>query len=157
MNRSKTNVAVGLFVALGMAATVFMALKVGNLVSFDSGAGYRLEARFDNIGGLRVRAPVKSAGVVVGRIEAVYLDKDTYEAVAQLRIRPEYRFSNDTIAAILTSGLLGEQYLSLDAGGDSRYLADGERIVKTQSAMVLEKLIGQFLYNKAAESSGDRK
>ena len=157
MNRSKTNIAVGLFVALGMAALVFMALKVGNLVSFDSGAGYRLEARFDNIGGLRARAPVKSAGVVVGRIEAVYLDKDTYEAVAQLRIRPEYRFSNDTIAAILTSGLLGEQYLSLDAGGDSRYLVDGERIIKTQSAMVLEKLIGQFLYNKAAESSGDRK
>jgi phospholipid/cholesterol/gamma-HCH transport system substrate-binding protein len=157
MNRSKTNIAVGLFVALGMAALVFMALKVGNLVSFDSGVGYRLEARFDNIGGLRVRAPVKSAGVVVGRIEAVYLDKDTYEAVAQLRIRPEYRFSNDTIAAILTSGLLGEQYLSLDAGGDSRYLVDGERIIKTQSAMVLEKLIGQFLYNKAAESSGDRK
>jgi len=157
MNRSKTNIAVGLFVALGMATLVFMALKVGNLVSFDSGAGYRLEARFDNIGGLRVRAPVKSAGVVVGRIEAVYLDKDTYEAVAQLRIRPEYRFSNDTIAVILTSGLLGEQYLSLDAGGDSRYLVDGERIIKTQSAMVLEKLIGQFLYNKAAESSGDRK
>jgi len=157
MNRSKINIAVGLFVALGMAALVFMALKVGNLVSFDSGVGYRLEARFDNIGGLRVRAPVKSAGVVVGRIEAVYLDKDTYEAVAQLRIRPEYRFSNDTIAAILTSGLLGEQYLSLDAGGDSRYLVDGERIIKTQSAMVLEKLIGQFLYNKAAESSGDRK
>ena len=157
MNRSKTNVAVGFFVALGIAATVFMALKVGNLVSFDSGAGYRLEARFDNIGGLKVRAPVKSAGVVVGRVEAVYLDKATYEAVAQLRIRPEYRFSNDTIAAILTSGLLGEQYLSLDAGGDSRYLDDGERITKTQSAMVLEKLIGQFLYNKAAESSGDRK
>jgi phospholipid/cholesterol/gamma-HCH transport system substrate-binding protein len=157
MNRSKTNVAVGAFVALGMAAIVFMALKVGNLVSFDSGAGYRLEARFDNIGGLKVRAPVKSAGVVVGRVEAVYLDKQTYEAVAELRIRPEYRFSADTIAAILTSGLLGEQYLSLDAGGDSRYLADGERILKTQSAMVLEKLIGQFLYNKASESSGDRK
>ena len=157
MNRSKTNVAVGAFVALGMAAVVFMALKVGNLVSFDSGAGYRLEARFDNIGGLKVRAPVKSAGVVVGRIESIYLDKQTYEAVAELRIRAEYRFSADTIAAILTSGLLGEQYLSLDAGGDSRYLADGERIVKTQSAMVLEKLIGQFLYNKASESSGDRK
>ena len=157
MNRSNTNIAVGLFVALGVAATVFMALKVGNLVSFDNGAGYRPEARFDHIGGLKVRAPVKSAGVVVGRVEAVYLDNATYEAVAQLRIRPEYRFSNDTIAAILTSGLLGEQYLSLDTGGDSRLLDDGERIVKTQSAMVLEKLIGQFLYNKAAESSGDRK
>ena len=157
MNRSKTNVAVGAFVALGMAAIVFMALKVGNLVSFDSGAGYRLEARFDNIGGLKVRAPVKSAGVVVGRVEAIYLDKQTYEAVAQLRIRPDYQFSPDTIAAILTSGLLGEQYLSLDAGGDSGYLSDGQRIVKTQSAMVLEKLIGQFLYNKASESSGDKK
>lgn len=157
MNRSKTNVAVGFFVALGISATAFMALKVGNLVSFDSGVGYRLEARFDNIGGLRVHAPVKSAGVVVGRIEAIHLDKETYEAVAELRIRPEYRFSNDTIAAILTSGLLGEQYLSLDAGGDSRYLADGERIIKTQSAMVLEKLIGQFLFNKAAETPGDRK
>ena len=157
MNRSKTNVAVGAFVALGMAAIVFMALKVGNLVSFDSGAGYRLEARFDNIGGLKVRAPVKSAGVVVGRIESITLDKQTYEAVAQLRIRPEYQFSADTIAASLTSGLLGEQYLSLDAGGDSRYLSDGERIVKTQSAMVLEKLIGQFLYNKASESSGEKK
>jgi phospholipid/cholesterol/gamma-HCH transport system substrate-binding protein len=157
MNRSKTNVAVGFFVALGMVALAFMALKVGNLVSFDSADGYRLEARFDNIGGLRVRAPVKSAGVVVGRVEAIRLDKDTYEAVADLRIRPEYRFSNDTIAAIVTSGLLGDQYLSLDAGGDSLYLKDGERIIKTQSAMVLEKLIGQFLYNKAAESSGDRK
>ena len=157
MNRSKTNVAVGAFVALGMAAIVFMALKVGNLVSFDSGAGYRLEARFDNIGGLKVRAPVKSAGVVVGRIESITLDKQTYEAVAELRIRPEYQFSADTFAAILTSGLLGEQYLSLDAGGDSRYLSDGERIVKTQSAMVLEKLIGQFLYNKASESSGEKK
>jgi phospholipid/cholesterol/gamma-HCH transport system substrate-binding protein len=94
---------------------------------------------------------------VVGRVEAIHLDKETYEAVAELRIRPEYRFSNDTIAAILTSGLLGEQYLSLDEGGDSRYLADGERIIKTQSAMVLEKLIGQFLFNKAAETPGDRK
>lgn len=157
MNRSTTNVAVGAFVALGIVALVFMALKVGNLVSFDSAEGYRLEARFDNIGGLRVRAPVKSAGVVVGRVEAIHLDGTTYEAVAQLRIRPEYRFSTDTIAAIVTSGLLGEQYLSLDAGGDSLYLKDGERVIKTQSAMVLEKLIGQFLYNKAAESSGDKK
>jgi phospholipid/cholesterol/gamma-HCH transport system substrate-binding protein len=94
---------------------------------------------------------------VVGRVESIHLDRDTYEAVAQLRIRPEFRFSTDTIAAIVTSGLLGEQYLSLDAGGDSLYLKDGERFIKTQSAMVLEKLIGQFLYNKAAESSGDKK
>jgi phospholipid/cholesterol/gamma-HCH transport system substrate-binding protein len=157
MTRSRTNLAVGFFVALGMAAVVFMALKVGNLASFDNGAGYRLEARFDNIGGLKVRAPVKSAGVVVGRIEAIYLDGETYEGVVQLRVKPEYRFTTDTIAAILTSGLLGEQYLSLEAGGDPRYLAEGDRITKTQSAMVLEKMIGQFLYNKASESSGDRK
>jgi phospholipid/cholesterol/gamma-HCH transport system substrate-binding protein len=157
MTRSRTNLAVGFFVALGMAAVVFMALKVGNLASFDNGAGYRLEARFDNIGGLKVRAPVKSAGVVVGRIEAIFLDGETYEGVVQLRIRPEFRFTSDTIAAILTSGLLGEQYLSLEAGGDPRYLAEGDRITKTQSAMVLEKMIGQFLYSKASESSGDRK
>jgi len=157
MNRSRTNLAVGFFVALGMAAVVFMALKVGNLASFDSSEGYRLEARFDNIGGLKARAPVKSAGVVVGRVEVIYLDGETYEGVVQMRIRPTYRFSNDTIASILTSGLLGEQYLSLEAGGDPRYLADGERITKTQSAMVLEKLIGQFLYSKASEGSGDRK
>jgi phospholipid/cholesterol/gamma-HCH transport system substrate-binding protein len=157
MTRSRTNLAVGFFVALGMAAVVFMALKVGNLASFDNGAGYRLEARFDNIGGLKVRAPVKSAGVVVGRIEAIFLDGETYEGVVQLRIRPEYRFTSDTIAAILTSGLLGEQYLSLEAGGDPRYLVEGDRITKSQSAMVLEKMIGQFLYSKASESSGDRK
>ncbi|MEN9708525.1 MAG: outer rane lipid asymmetry maintenance protein MlaD, partial [Pseudomonadota bacterium] len=102
MNRSRTNLAVGFFVALGMAAVVFMALKVGNLASFDSSEGYRLEARFDNIGGLKARAPVKSAGVVVGRVEAIYLDGETYEGVVQMRIRPGYRFSNDTIASILT-------------------------------------------------------
>jgi phospholipid/cholesterol/gamma-HCH transport system substrate-binding protein len=157
MNRSRTNLAVGFFVALGMAAVVFMALKVGNLASFDSSEGYRLEARFDNIGGLKVRAPVKSAGVIVGRVEGIYLDGETYEGVVQIRIRPSYHFSNDTIASILTSGLLGEQYVSLEAGGDPQHLVDGARITKTQSAMVLEKLIAQFLYNKASEDSGERK
>jgi phospholipid/cholesterol/gamma-HCH transport system substrate-binding protein len=154
MNRSKFDLAVGVFVAIGMVGVVFMALRVGNLASFDNGGGYRLEARFDNIGGLKARAPVKSAGVVVGRVEAIHLDGKSYEAVVDMRIRPEYRFTNDTIASILTSGLLGEQYLSLEVGGDPLYLSDGQRITKTQSAMVLEKLIGQFLYNKAAESSG---
>jgi len=157
MNRSRTNLAVGFFVALGMAAVVFMALKVGNLASFDSSQGYRLEARFDNIGGLKVRAPVKSAGVVVGRVEDIYLDGETYEGVVQIRIQTQYHFSNDTIASILTSGLLGEQYLSLEAGGDPQYLNDGGRFTKTQSAMVIEKLIAQFLYSKASEGSGDRK
>lgn len=157
MNRSKFDLAVGVFVAIGMSAVAFMALRVGNLASFDSGVGYRLEARFDNIGGLKVRAPVKSAGVVVGRVEAIRLDNESYEAVVDVRIRPQYRFTNDTIAAILTSGLLGEQYLSLEVGGDPSYLSDGQRIAKTQSAMVLEKLIGQFLYNKASESAGTTK
>ena len=157
MNRSHINLTVGFFVALGMAAVVFMALKVGNLTSFDSAEGYRLEARFDNIGGLKVRAPVKSAGVVVGRVENIYLDGESYEGVVQIRIRPNFNFSKDTIASILTSGLLGEQYVSLEAGGDPQHLTDGARISKTQSAMVLEKLIAQFLYNKASEGSGDQK
>jgi len=152
MNRSKFDFAVGLFVALGLVAMVFMALKVGNLASFDNGTGYALEAHFDNIGGLKVRAPVKSAGVVVGRVEAVGLDPETYEAVVRFRIYPAYRFSKDTIASILTSGLLGEQYVGLESGGDPVYLGNGDRLGKTQSAMILEKLISQFLFSKAAET-----
>ena len=155
MNRSNTNVAVGLFVALGIAATVFMALKVGNLVSFDNGAGYRLEARFDNIGGLKVRAPVKSAGVVVGRVAAIGFDDKTYQAVVSLSIDERFRFPKDSSAKILTSGLLGEQYIGLEAGGDDKMLAAGDTIRMTQSAIVLENLIGQFLFSKAAE--GDKK
>lgn len=154
INRSKIDLAVGFFVAIGVLALVFLALKVGNLVNFSMSEGYRLETRFDNIGGLKVRAPVKSAGVVVGRIEAIQLDPETYEAVIDLRIAPEYRFTKDTIASILTSGLLGEQYISLESGGEAEYLKNGERVMKTQSAMILEKLIGQFLFNKAAEGPG---
>ena len=154
INRAKIDLAVGFFVAIGILALVFLALKVGNLVSFTMSEGYRLETRFDNIGGLKVRAPVKSAGVVVGRIEAIQLDSETYEAVIDLRIAPEYRFTKDTIASILTSGLLGEQYISLESGGEVEYLKNGERVMKTQSAMILEKLIGQFLFNKAAEGPG---
>jgi phospholipid/cholesterol/gamma-HCH transport system substrate-binding protein len=152
MNRSKFDFTVGLFVAIGLLAMVFMALKVGNLASFDGGTGYALDAHFDNIGGLKVRAPVKSAGVVVGRVEAVGLDRDTYEAVVRLRIDPNYHFSKDTIGSILTSGLLGEQYVGLEPGGDPVYLANGDRLGKTQSAMILEKLISQFLFSKAAET-----
>ena len=154
INRSRIDLAVGFFVAIGVLALVFLALKVGNLVNFSMSEGYRLETRFDNIGGLKVRAPVKSAGVVVGRIEAIQLDSETYEAVIDLRIAPEYRFTKDTIASILTSGLLGEQYISLESGGEAEYLKNGERVMKTQSAMILEKLIGQFLFNKAAEGPG---
>jgi phospholipid/cholesterol/gamma-HCH transport system substrate-binding protein len=156
MNRTTIDLWVGIFVALGLGAIVFLSMKVGNLASFKSEEGYRLEARFDNIGGLKVRAPVKSAGVVVGRVAQIKLDPKTYEAIAMLNVDPSYQFTKDTIASILTSGLLGEQYVSLDAGGDPTYLKNGDRVAKTQSAVVLEKLLSQFMFSKAAEG-GDKK
>lgn len=155
MNRSAIDLWVGLFVAIGFGAILFLALKVGNLVSLDSTPGYRLEANFDNIGGLKLRAPVKAAGVVVGRVEGVRLDTKTYEAVVVLRIDRDYQFTKDTIAAINTSGLLGEVYVGLEAGGDPTILKDGDRIAKTQSAVVIEKLIGQFLFDKASSPRGE--
>jgi phospholipid/cholesterol/gamma-HCH transport system substrate-binding protein len=154
MNRSVLDLWVGIFVAVGIGAIIFLALRVGNLVSWGSPPGYRLEARFDNIGGLKLRAPVKSAGVVVGRVERIRLDPASYMAVVTLKIDQGYEFTTDTIASILTSGLLGEVYIGLDAGGDSKMLADGGRIKKTQSAVILEKLIGQFLFDKAASGDG---
>jgi phospholipid/cholesterol/gamma-HCH transport system substrate-binding protein len=150
MNRAAIDLWVGIFVALGFGAILFLALKVGNLVTLDQTPGYRLEASFDNIGGLKLRAPVKAAGVVVGRVESVRLDTKTYEAVVTLRIDRQYPFTKDTIAAINTSGLLGEVYVGLDAGGDTTMLNDGDRIAKTQSAVVVEKLISQFLFDKAS-------
>ena len=155
MNRSAIDLWVGVFVAIGLGAMAFLAFKVGNLVTLDRAPGYRLEARFDNIGGLKLRAPVKAAGVVVGRVESVRLDPKTYEAVTTLRIDRKYEFTKDTIASINTSGLLGEVYIALDAGGDPALLKDGDHIAKTQSAVVLEKLISQFLFEKAAESAGE--
>jgi len=152
MNRTTIDLWVGLFVTVGIGAILFLALKVGNLTSVGAPAGYRLEASFDNIGGLKLRAPVKAAGVVVGRVEAVKLDPTTYQAVVTLRINQGYEFTTDTIASILTSGLLGDVYIGLDAGGDTKMLADGARIAKTQSAVVLEKLIGQFMLGKAEGS-----
>lgn len=154
MNRSAIDLWVGVFVAIGLGAIVFLALKVGNLLTLDNAPGYRLEARFDNIGGLKLRAPVKAAGVVVGRVESVQLDPATYEAVATLRIDRAYQFTRDTIATINTSGVLGEVYIGLDAGGDPTMLKDGERIAKTQSAVVIEKLISQFLFDKASAAGG---
>jgi phospholipid/cholesterol/gamma-HCH transport system substrate-binding protein len=154
VNRSTIDLWVGIFVAIGFGAILFMALKVGNLLTIDRAPGYRLEARFDNIGGLKLRAPVKAAGVVVGRVEGVRLDSKTYEAVATLRIDTQYEFSRDTIASINTSGLLGEVFVALDSGGDTRMLADGDRIGKTQSAVVIEKLISQFLFDKAQDADG---
>ncbi len=151
MNRSLLDLWVGFFVLLGMAALLFLALKVGNLSSAHMAETYVLEAKFDNIGGLKVRGPVKSAGVVVGRIADIKFDPSSYEAVVQLTIDGRYQFPKDTFASILTAGLLGEQYIGLDAGGDEKMLKAGDKIVKTQSAVVLEKLISQFLFNKAAD------
>ncbi len=150
MNRATIDLWVGIFVAMGLGAILFLALKVGNLVSFGSTPGYSIEARFDNIGGLKLRAPVKAAGIVVGRVARVRLDPVTYQAIVTMKIDEGNKFTADTIASILTSGLLGEVYIGLDAGGDPKMLADGGKIMKTQSAIVLEKLIGQFMYDRAA-------
>ena len=151
MNRSTIDLWVGIFVAAGFAGLLFLALKVGNLASFSTAETYQVDARFSNIGGLKVRAPVKSAGVVVGRVADIGFDNESYEAVAVLTIDSRYRFPRDTAAKILTSGLLGEQYIGLEAGADARMLKSGERLRITQSAVVLENLISQFLFNKAAE------
>jgi len=150
MNRSAIDLWVGIFVVIGIGAIAFLSLKVGNLTSVSSAPGYHLEAAFDNIGGLKLRAPVKAAGVVVGRVDGIRLDPQTYQALVSMKIDQAYQFSKDTIASILTSGLLGEVYIGLDSGGDTQMLADGARIGKTQSAMVLEKLISQFMFDKAA-------
>ena len=154
LSRATLDLWVGAFVAIGIGAILFIALKVGNLMNFAATPGYRLEARFDNIGGLKVQAPAKAAGVVVGRVERIKLDPSTYQAVVTIKIDHVYAFTTDTIASILTSGLLGEVYIGLDAGGDAKMLADGGKIGKTQSAVVLEKMIGQFLFDKAASGGG---
>lgn len=156
MKRATIDLWVGIFVAIGLVSLVFLALKVGNLMTWSNAPGYRIEAYFDNIGGLKARAPVKAAGVTVGRVESITLDPTLYEAVATLNIQQQYQFSRDTIASILTSGLLGEVYIGLDIGGDEEMLHEGDRISKTQSAIVLEKLIGQFMLNQASSlATGD--
>ena len=151
MNRSTIDLWVGIFVVMGFVALIFLALRVGNLASFSTGQTYKVEAKFGNIGGLKVRAPVKSAGVVVGRVVDVRFDNESYEAVVLMDIEQAYQFPRDTTAKILTSGILGEQYVGLEAGGDGVMLKQGDRIRLTQSAVVLENLISQFLFNKAAE------
>jgi phospholipid/cholesterol/gamma-HCH transport system substrate-binding protein len=128
-----------------------LALKVGNLSSGHLSETYVLQAKFDNIGGLKVRGPVKSAGVVVGRIADIRFDPATYEAVVTMTLDGRYRFPKDTFASIYTAGLLGEQYVGFDVGGDEKMLQAGDTIAKTQSAVVLEKLISQFLFSKAAD------
>ena len=151
MNRKTTDILVGSFVVLGLAALLFLALKAGNLASFSFASGYEVKALFDNIGGLKVRAPVKSAGVVVGRVSAINFDDKRFRASVTMELDRRFAFPKDSSAKILTSGLLGEQYIGLEAGGDVENLKAGDRITMTQSAVVLENLIGQFLYGKAAE------
>jgi phospholipid/cholesterol/gamma-HCH transport system substrate-binding protein len=157
MNRSTIDLWVGVFVVAGIAGLLFLALKVGNLASFSTSQTYLVIAKFANIGGLKVRAPVKSAGVVVGRVADIRFDPETYEAIVSLNIDTQYPFPRDTTAKILTSGLLGEQYVGLEAGGDGVMLKNGDRLRLTQSAVVLENLISQFLFNKAAEGKADDK
>jgi phospholipid/cholesterol/gamma-HCH transport system substrate-binding protein len=157
MERTTLDLWVGIFVAAGIAALMVLALKVGNAsTTFNVGETYRVSGEFDNIGGLKVRAPVKSAGVVVGRVDQIAFDNDRFRARVVMNIDKRYQFPTDTSASILTSGLLGEQYVGLEPGGDSANLKDGGTFKLTQSAVVLEKLIGQFLYSKAAEGDGKK-
>ena len=151
MNRTVLDLWVGFFVTIGIVAVLFLALKVGNLSSAHMSETYELQAKFDNIGGLKVRGPVKSAGVVVGRITDIRFDAATYEAVVKMTIDGRYRFPKDTFASIYTAGLLGEQFVGFDVGGEEKMLQPGDTIAKTQSAVVLEKLISQFMFSKAAD------
>ena len=152
MNQKFVDLLVGLFVLLGFAALVFLAMRAGNMSgSLSLSDTYETHARFDNIGGLKPRAAVRSAGVVVGRVTGIRFDDKTYQADVTLALDQRYQFPKDTSAKIMTSGLLGEQYIGLEPGGDPAMLKGGDRIAMTQSAVVLENLIGQFLYGKAGE------
>jgi phospholipid/cholesterol/gamma-HCH transport system substrate-binding protein len=152
MERNKNDVWVGLFVLLGAAALVFLALQAANLLTLSFQPTYRLTARFDNIGGLKPKAAVRSAGVVVGRVESIAFDDKSFRASVTMAMDNRYQFPKDSSLKILTSGLLGEQYIGLEAGADDKSLVAGDTVNSTQSAVVLENLIGQFLYNKAAEN-----
>lgn len=157
MQRKSLDLWVGIFVLLGVAALFFLAMKAGNMSSLSFEKTYPVLTKFDNIGGLKPRAPVKSAGVVVGRVGDIRFDDKSYQAVVTLELENSYKFPKDTSAKILTSGLLGEQYIGLEAGGDTNNLVAGDRIKMTQSAVVLESLISQFLYSKAAEGKEGEK
>ena len=151
MQKSRHDVWVGLFVMAGAAAVLFLALKAGNLLSLNFDDTYSVVARFDNIGGLKPRAAVKSAGVVIGRVESITFDDKTFQASVAMQLQQRFSFPKDSSAKILTAGLLGEQYVGIEPGGDEKNLAPGSVITQTQSAVVLENLISQFLYNKASE------
>jgi len=151
MHRKIIDVWVGLFVLLGAAALLFLALQAGNMSSLSFTKTYIVTGNFDNIGGLKPQAPVKSAGVVVGRVGEVTLDEKTFQAQVRLDLNQNYQFPKDSSLKILTAGLLGEQYIGIEPGGDTKNLVDGDRITRTQSATVLEDLINQFIYSKAAD------
>ncbi|MCC7546936.1 MAG: outer membrane lipid asymmetry maintenance protein MlaD [Burkholderiales bacterium] len=152
MDRKVLDLWVGIFVASGLVALLVLALKVSNAsTTFNTSDSYTVTAEFDNIGGLKPRAPVKSAGVLVGRVESIGFDNEKFVARVELKLDKRYRFPTDSSASILTSGLLGEQYIGLDGGADEALLENGDRLKLTQSAVVLERLIGQFLYGRAAE------
>lgn len=157
MSRKELDLWVGAFVLVGIGALLFLALKVANLSAFSTAETYQILAKFDNIGGLKPRAPVKSAGVVVGRVSEIRFDNQTFEAMVTISVDKRYEFPKDSSAKILTSGLLGEQYVGLAAGGDSANLKNGDALKITQSAVVLENLISQFLYSKAAEGGDSGK
>jgi phospholipid/cholesterol/gamma-HCH transport system substrate-binding protein len=151
MERAKLDIWVGIFVILGIAAMFGLATKVGNLTSNSIKETYQVFANFENIGGLKPRAAVKAAGVVVGRVDSIVFDTEAYHAVVKMKVDTRYIFPKDTFANIYTAGLLGEQYIGLEAGGDLENLEDGDLITQTQDAVVLEKLISQFLYKEASE------
>ncbi len=151
MERSKNDFWVGLFVLIGAAAILFLALQSANLLSLNFQSTYRLSAKFDNIGGLKPKAAVRSAGVVVGRVESISFDDKSFQAVVTLAMQSQYAFPKDSSLKILTSGLLGEQYLGVEPGADAKTLVQGDRVQSTQSAVVLENLISQFLFGKAAQ------
>jgi phospholipid/cholesterol/gamma-HCH transport system substrate-binding protein len=153
MERTKLDLWVGMFVVVGIAALVMLALKVGNLSTYNVSDSYQVQAYFSNIGGLKPKASIKSAGVLVGRVTGISLDTERYEAKVTMSLDKRYQFPKDTFANILTSGLLGEQYIGLAPGGDSEMLKGGDQIKKTQSAMVLEDLIGKFIYSKADDAA----
>jgi len=154
-NNRVIEIIVGMFVALGIAALFMLAMKVSNLSSFGADDGYTLNARFENIGGLKVMSPVSVGGVRIGRVVSIDFDQQRYEAVVTMLISSDYsRLPKDTSASIFTAGLLGEQYVNLEPGGEETYLKDGDGIQLTQSSLVMEQVIGQFLFSKASEGGG---
>ncbi|MFL6636135.1 MAG: outer membrane lipid asymmetry maintenance protein MlaD [Massilia sp.] len=157
MHRKSIDVWVGLFVLLGALSLLFLALKAGNMSTISFNKTYAITGKFDNIGGLKPQSPVKSAGVVVGRVGDISFDDKSFQAIVRLDLNPAYKFPKDSSLKILTSGLLGEQYIGIEAGGDTNNLVEGDRITRTQSAAVLEDLINQFIYSKAAEGKDSSK